>query len=782
MFQLKAIYKAVLRDIYFHKGRSFITFFALFLVIAFPIAMFSTSASIENSISINNEEYHLAHLDLYLGPTHEDITTNITETITDTIGVPPERIQTQLNTKTKLFHEETWYSVQTFGVNPNKTLEINQVKIIEGRFDLEAGEIAVMDNFATHLNISIGDSLTLNLGTRNETYSIVGFIKAINFVSYDLIQQGFIYLNEADLRDLMGFPEHYFNEVLIYFSEDITDEDVERCSINLRDFFNENHISVYFLWHTRVVSYGAVLSEALNLTSKYLATSATLIVIIVGIVIFIITKRYAIEQRKQTGMLYSYGFSSKTILAAFLLRTFVLSIFAMIFGSIAGLYLLKLLTSFLGNLWGLLNVSALLTAETVLEVLLSTFGVSLLFTLLAARENVSLTPYEAIRGKTKEFSQKMNFSMMVRFPIQLKVPLRNVSRSKVRSVLTVLAFAGSIMLSFSLINTQTNLTATQEDFFTTLGWDVQTFFNTPDYLDTLYLEMKENEVIVTSEPFLESNVQFFEQVEQITFFRGIISNSTLMEIDLQEGPGFSDEIKEEVILSQFNADSLGYSVGDNCSFWLFNQQINVTIVGIARAMDSPLSMYIQLETLEEIFGFMPINGMLVDVKDGEIDDYTNTLNENPDVQIAIKKARFETRIRNIVASQTIIVNIMVVLGLIVSFLSIFSTTIIIVIERDREYSLQRVFGFSTWQILTQIFLELMLLVIIALFLGYLFGNYLSAYWKNLIADNFFSINDYFIWADYLVLFLFAFGATIFSLYPEYRALQKQYLAEGIKEE
>ncbi|QEE15261.1 ABC transporter permease [Promethearchaeum syntrophicum] len=779
---MKAIYKAVLRDIYFHKGRSFITFFALFLVIAFPIAMFSTGASIENSINITNEEYHLAHMDLYFGPIHEDITTNITDTIIDTLGVSPERVQAQLNTKTKIFHEETWYSVQTFGVNPNKTLEINQVKIIEGKFDLKAGEIAVMDTFATHLNISIGDSLTLNLGSRNETYSIVGFIQAINYVSYDLVQQGFIYLNEADLRDLMGFPDQYFNEVLIYLSEDITDEEVEICSINLRDYFKENHIPVYFLWHTRIVSYGAVLSDTLNLTSSYLATSATLIVIIVGIVIFIITKRYAIEQRKQTGMLYSYGFSSKTIMSAFLLRTSVLSFFAMIFGSVAGWYLLKLLTSFLGNLWGLLNVSALITAGTVSEVLLSTFGVSLLFTFLAARENVSLTPYEAIRGKIKEFSQKMNLSVMVRFPIQLKVPIRNVSRNKVRSVLTVLAFSGSIMLSFSLINTQTNLTETQEDFFSTLNWDVQTIFNTHDYSDSIYLEMKENEEIITCEPFLERNVQFFEQVEKITIFRGILSNSTLIELDLQEGPGFSDEIKDEVILSQFNADNLGYSVGDNCSFWLFDQQINVTVVGIARTMDSPLLMYIQLETLEDIFGFMPINGMLVDVEDTEINDYTNVLNENSDVQFAIKKAKFETRIRNIVASQTVIVNIMVVLGLIVSFLSIFSTTIIIVIERDREYALQRVFGFSTWQILTQIFLELSFLVLIALLLGYLTGNYLSAYWKNLIAESFFSINNYFIWTDYLVLFLFALGATIFSLYPEYQTLKKQYLAEGIKEE
>ena len=779
---MKAIFKAVLRDLYFHKGRSFITFFALFLVIAFPIAMFSTSPSIENSIEANNEEYHLAQLDLFLGPVHEDLTDNISDAISDSIGVHPERIQARLNVNAKLNHENTWYSVHTLGVDSNKSYDINEVKIMEGHFEMEEGEIAILDTFAIYLNVSIGDTLTLNLDEKNATYSIVGLVKAINYLSYDLIQEGAVYLNEIDLRELMGIPENYYNEVVIYFSEDTTDDEIETSSIDIRDFLKENRIPVYLVWHTRVVSYSAVLSDALNLTSSYLATSAILIIIIVGIVIFIITKRYAIEQRKQTGMLYSYGFSSKTIMLAFLLRTFVLSIFAIIVGSVAGWYLLKLLSSFLGNLWGLMNVTSVLTAGVIIEVVLSTFVVSLLFTFLAARENVSLTPYEAIRGKAKEFSQKRNFSAMIRFPLQFKVPLRNVSRSKMRSILTVLAFSGSIMLSFSLINTQTSLSATQDEYFTKLTWDVQSVFNTQDYSDSIYEELRENEAIVTSEPFLKLNVQFFEQVEQMTNLRGFMSNTTLNEIDIQEGCSFSEEIKDEVILSQYSADKLGYTVGDNCSFWLFDHQINVTIVGLSRTMDMPIAMYVQLETLEDIFGFMPINGMLVEVQDDELDDYMDDLNENPDVQFAIKKAKFVVQIRQVIASQTVIVNIMVVLGLVVSFLSIFSTTLIIVIEREREYALQRVFGFSTWQILTQIFLELMFLVVIALGLGYLSGNYLSIYWKNLVARNFFSVDSYFIWTDYALLFIFALGASVFSLLPEYRSLQSQCLAEGIKEE
>ncbi len=781
-FQLKAVFKAVLRDIYFNKGRSFITFLALFLVIAFPIAMISTSPSIEHSIEVNEEAYNLAHLELFLGPVPADIADNISDTITETIGSSPEHIEARLKTKTKLNYEETWYSVNTISVNPNESLEINQVEILDGIFDIEEGEMALLQSFAEHLNVSVGEKLELHLADKSETFTIVGLIQAIDYLSYDLIQEGAFYLNEGDLRDLMGFPAEFYNNMLIYFSEIITEDEIKESAEDLRTFFSGNHIPVQIIWHTRIVSYSAMLSGALDLTSSYLDTSALLIVIIVGIVIFIITKRYAIEQRKQTGVLYSYGFSSKTIMMAFLLRTFVLSILAMVLGSIAGWFLLKLLTSYLGTMWGLMNVSALLTPSMIVSVSLITCAVAIIFTFLAARENVSLTPYEAIRGKVKEYSQKRTFGAIIKTPMQIKIPLRNISRSKMRSAMTVLAFCGSIMLSYSLITTQSSLKATQEDYFEKMNWDIQAIFNTPDYSDTLYQEMRENDSIVVCEPFLQVNVQFYEQNDQITNLRGTYANSSLILIDLQEGDGFSTELKDEVILSQFSADKLGYQVGDECSFWLFDQQINVTIVGLSRTMDLPIAMYIQLETLEEILGFMPINGMLVDVEDTQVETYADELNANPDVAYAIKKAKYETQIRRVVASQTIIVNIMVILGLVVSFLAIFSTTLIIVIEREREYALQRVFGFSAWQILTQIFFEIALLAMIALGLGFLSGNYLSLYWKNLVGENFFSIDSYFVWTDYVLLFIFTLGASILSLYPEYQSLQSQCLAEGIKEE
>lgn len=754
----------------------------MFLVIAFPIAMFATSPSIEYSIDKNEEDYHLAHLNLILGAVSGDITSNITDSITDTLGYPPERILTRLITMTKMQHNNAWYSVNTISINPNESLEVNQIKIEEGKFFLERGEIAMLDSFATYLQVALEDSITLNLGEVSKTFKIVGFVKAVDYLSYDLIQEGVVYLNELDIRDMMEIPKGTYNNVLIYFSKNITVDDIKESAEELHNYFIDHHIPIYLMWHSRTFSYSEALSDSLNLTSSYLFTSAILIIIVVGIVIFIITKRYAVEQRKQTGVLYSYGFSSKIIMAAFILRTLILSLFAIVIGTISGWYLLNFLTMFFGNLWGLIEVSSVLTLEIILEVTLTTFFISLFFTYLAAKENVSLTPYEAIRGKPKEYSRKRKFNKVLNLPLSIKISFRSISRNKMRSILTTLAFCFSIMLSFSLISTKSNLNSTQNEYFETINWDIQAEFNTEDYSDKIYMSIKNSDVIENSEPYFQLNVQFYEESDQITNLRGILSNGTLMKIDLQEGEGFSDDIKNEIIISQYSAKRLGYSVGNNCSFWLFNARINVTIVGISRTMDFPIASYIKLETLESYWGYMPINAMMVDVQDSKIEEFINELNENSNVSFAIKKSMFERNSKQVISSQTVILDIMVVLSLVVSFLSIFSTTLIIILERNREYTLQRVFGFSTKQVLIQIFNEIILLALIALAIGYILGNFLSLFWSMLITENFFSVDSFPNLGNYLLLFVFAIGSCAFSLYPEYRSLRKGSLAEGIREE
>ncbi len=781
---MKKIYRAVIRDIYFNKSRTFITFLTILIVIAFPISMFSTSPSISQSLDDNAEEFHLAHLDIRFAGVNDDVISLINDSIIDYLNYAPERINSRILAKYKIFNENQWFSVNIVGLNNSKKMDINELLLVNGTLEISENETVILESFANHINASIGDSISVYGENGIHNFKIVGIVKSIEFMNYDFSQEGTIFITEYDIRELTNIPYPIFNNVLIYFYEDITSEEISEISDNLKEEFIENHIPFIVLWQIREISISAALDDTLNLTSSYLNSSAIIIMIIAGLVIFVITKRYAFEQRKQTGMLYSFGYSSSTIMKSFLLRTFLISTIAIGVGIVSSWFLLKVFCERLSDIWGILNLEYSFSMDVLYEVVSITLFVSLLFTYLAAKENVSMTPYEAIRGKVKEYKGKVkNKILLAILPLQIKYSFRNLNRNKVRTFLTFVAFMGSIMLSFSLLGTQTSLGKTQEVYFDNHEkWDVKGIFNEFDNTQNIYNNISNFGSIEYAEPYLEYIVQPDENNELIVIISGIIQDSQLMDIDLQEGSGFSNETAAECIMSIYIANRLECNVGDNFSFWLGTNQVNVSIVGLCRNLGSPAAMFVQLPYLEKELGIMPVNGILASANVGDSVELINQMNNHTDIKFALSKQTYEARIGNMISVQTIIVKVMVLLGAIISFLTIFSTAFIIILERTREISLQRVFGFSKFQVLTQLGIELGILTTVSLIFGFISGNYLNLHWLSLISGTFFTVDYYFVYQDYLLVFGFALLTVLVSLLPKVQTLKNQNLAKEIEEE
>lgn len=186
MYQL---YRAVLRDIYINRARSLITFFTIMIVIAIPISMFSTAPSISNSINNNTEEYHLAHLDLRFFEASPDVIPVINNLLISHLGWAPERIDTRIYTNLKLNYNSEWYPVNTIGINVSRAIKINEIKLIEGTLDISDNQTVVLESFAHYLNLSIGDSISLYGEMGVKDFTIVGFVKSIEFLSYEFSQQ-----------------------------------------------------------------------------------------------------------------------------------------------------------------------------------------------------------------------------------------------------------------------------------------------------------------------------------------------------------------------------------------------------------------------------------------------------------------------------------------------------------------------------------------------------------------------------------------------------------------
>jgi putative ABC transport system permease protein len=781
---MEKIFKAALRDIYFNKARSAITFLALFVTISFPLAMFSVAPSLSHSLESNSDEYKLAHLDVRLRSGLPIIESIVNQTIKGQIGVYPEEIRSRLVLEEKTFINNEWHQITTVGVNMFQPQTVNQVKLVKGKLVSNSNEIMLLDSYAHYIGHSIGDNYSIYGQTGIYNLTIVGLVKSIEFLSYDLSQVGTVFITEDLLRQISNIPAPFTTSVIIYIYEGITSEELKKITPTLRIILIENGFPPILLWQVREVSIRGSLLDSIDLTAQYLNAAAIIIMIITGIVIYVITNRYAIEQRKQTGVFYSFGFKPRTIMMAFLLRTFVIDIFAMIFGVISGWYLLKYLTGTLADKWGILTLYVSFSNIIIVEILSLILFFSLTFTYLAAKTNVSMSPYEALRGKVKD-ATPMNLLIKIAriFPLSISYALRNIFRNRLRTTLTIIAFFGAISLSFSLLAAQSGVDETIASYYKTqVKWESKGYFVHSNQTLSTYQNLSQIYSIEYSEPYSETITQPLSNDQVVVYMRGLVSDSKLLLIDIIEGMGLNDQLTNECVISRYAAEKLDLKIGDPISMWKETTIVNFTITGICREMELISSVFVQIGDLETQLGYYPVNVILAKAKAGELSNLFETLNSNSAIQLAITKQSFEERLSSLIQSQTLIVNIMTILGFTVSTITLFSTTLITVVERKREIALFRVFGFSKRQIISQMLIEVSIISFISIVIGFVGGYFLNKFWLSIISEIFFKIDSYILIKDVITVTIIIILSSIVSVFPGYQLTNRLSLATAIQDE
>ena len=409
---------------------------------------------------------------------------------------------------------------------------------------------------------------------------------------------------------------------------------------------------------------------------------------------------------------------------------------------------------------------------------------SLAFTYLAAKTNVSMSPYEALRGKVKEATPTDLLTKIVKiFPLSASYALRNIFRNRLRTILTIVAFFGAISLSFSLLAAQSGVDETIDNYYETqVMWESKGYFVDTNQTLSTYQNLKQIDSIEYSEPYLEKITQPVGNDEVVIYLRGLISDSKMLSIDLIEGEGLNDLLANECVISRYAAKKLDLKIGDSISMWQKTTTVNFTISGICREMELISSVFVQIADLETQLGYYPVNIILAQAKDGELNNLFETLNSNPAIQLAITKQTFEERLGSLIQSQTLIVNIMTILGFTVSTITLFSTTLITVVEREREIALFRVFGFSKGQIIGQILIEICLISFISLVIGFVGGYFLNLFWLSIISDIFFKIDSYILMKDVMTVTIIIVLSSIISVFPGYRLTNRLSLATAIQDE
>ena len=793
--------KSALRDIWSHKSRLFVILTIVAISVGVPIAFLSTADSLAVSIDHEIEEYRLAHLDIRFVSAKENISDTISEIVFNETGRQPEDIWARpVGYGRMLSPNGQWTEIQVVGLAKNQPPTINQIKIKEGTYLTKNDTALILTSFAEAVRIKIGDKINLTASNnRFMELEVVGFVDSIEFGSYQLLEQGAVFTSEANTRYLAGLGDDEVASVAMYLWKGISDQETDELAEKLLADLEQdkNSVDPLLIWETRQISARKILQQATDLVTEYMAISSLLVFIIAGFVIYVIMNRYVYEHRKLIGVYHSYGFSKIEILLNFLIRIVIMGISGIILGIIAAYVLLYQIESFVLSQWAVNTIIIQLDKNLIFIIPVSIFSILIIFSFLPAWSAASMTPYSALRGKIGAVNIK-SLKFIDKIPsLLLKQVLRAFSRNRARSIFTLFAVTFSLMLTFSLLISADSTVITLNNTFDKKShYDAQiTFFTGQN--NSLLKDYRQKQGVTAVEPVFTFYAQMTGHLERIIRLVGILGNSTLQKFDLTKGISlqqFENKSAPVAVIPYREANDLNLTLGDNFTVrWMFGglepKNLTFTVIGIDRAMDKPISVFVNLEYLrQEMMDYNPLiptaynkenyfNSIFLRVPENQVKDFQNEGN----ILVIRTKSDFYNYVKNLVQTELLIVYVVAFLGFLVTLIVIFNTFYLSILEREREVAILRAFGQGKINFFVQFFLE----AVVLSFIGYLLSIYPSRYIVTFltapIRNAFFPIDQFVSTFVYFIVIVLIIVSSLIAIYPGFRNVFTTSLAQELRE-
>ena len=501
--------KFTIKSLKLNKKRTIVTIIGIMLSTALICGVAGLVSSFQNSLidwaRTNDGNYHV---------TFKNVESNKAQYVTENQKVKDYFISSSLgwaNLEGSKTTNKPYLHVLAYD---KKALENYGVVLTDGRLPQNSNEIIITESVLTGARVSlkIGDTITLNIGTRKsnddyylnddalyteddesivdtkeKTYTIVGFMDTLDVENlYSPGYSALTYMDETpsaiDISVLYKSPKEY----------EKTTKDI--CKTLNLDFDEDIYVNSDFL------RFQGIMSD--NMLYVLYTIAGVVIFIIVISSVFVIRNSFSIsvaEKNRQYGMLSSVGATSKQIRRNVIFEGMVIGLIAIplgiLFGIVAIMILLKvvnyLLTDMLSGLGFTYSINLLAVLISVAISIITIY----LSCLIPARKAAKISPIESIRGNNdiKINSKKLRTSKLTKklFGIGGVIASKNLKRSKKKYRTTVISLVISIFIFISLSS------------FLTLGTKTSQFY---------YMDFKFN-VYVHS--LSDANTQIYEKISKL---------------------------------------------------------------------------------------------------------------------------------------------------------------------------------------------------------------------------------------------------------------------------
>lgn len=621
---------------------------------------------------------------------------------------------------------------------------INDVKVLQGSdLDGDFGDgslnTALDNQFFEVNNLNLADQVEVIAGGRIRELNIksVGMSPEFTYPlrsESDMFpnpeQYGIAFLSYDDVSQVFPDMTNRINSLVFTLKEDANYDLVEESlEEELRQY------GLKSVYPRAEQTSHLMLSEEVEMLGRVSTAMPLMFLGIASIIIYIMLKRLVEQQRGQIGILKAFGYTNSEVMIHYISYALFVGVVGGFLGGILGIIYSIPLTALLMEFFNVPEVYERFSLYYLfLGIILST-GVFALAGFQGCKHVLKLKPAEAMRPPAPVFTgkallEKINFFWNL-LTIQGKMAVRNLSRNKSRSLFMFIGITLScsvVALTWSLNDMVDKLTLRQFEEVET--YDARINLANPVNRETAMRELENIDEISRIEPMSEipatlSNKWHSEDV----LILGLINNPTLYNImDWEDRRVIPEE--REVILSERLADKLDVNVGSTIELespfirggrpqdGIFEtKEITVTKI-IPQYLG--MNAYMNINFMDKILNQGSIaTTFLINVSSDNLDSIStgNTREDKSIISLRDKyresdvvtgiDSRWE-RIRQtkeLLETFGSVIYLYVMIGVVICFAIIYSSSFIILSERSRELASMRVLGMTSNEVFSVITFE-----------------------------------------------------------------------------
>ena len=666
----------------------------------------------------------------------------------------------------------------------NSENRINKPYLYEGKYDLETNEIAINKNFADANSLKLGDTVELSFNDKTNSFTIVALVSYPNYVF--LFKDGASTASEAkDFAVIEVNEEHFkyvpYNSIYVKYKEDANKNNTEnliRTKLKQKIFF--------FTDREQSVNYVNYEQTLLQIDSfSYICPSILLLMAI--LLLYIIQRRNVAVERKQIGIMKAIGLTDFSIMFMYIKYSFLVSFFGILLSFIASKFLLPPIFNALGNIFDMPNFTYNIYIDLWIISALIILFVCIFSNLLAAVSILKLNPAQSMRGEPpkgagKTFIEK--FKLWNKLSFNTRYAIKNASRSKTRYLASLWGMFAAISMTIF----------------------AQGFNNSFDYfLYTLYEKFALYDVTATVNPtkwednadiLTNSSIQYFDKAAiyqsriypafkddgESLYIPTLIYKDSFSSLDIPNNPNKEDS----VMMPKYLAEKLNVKENDYIGIELYTIGNSISRrVKVSQFVDQQGMFYIYMdkEFAEKTFDVKDTyNNLFLKTKDDvSREEVKDILDKTKEVSYySFRNDEYEAY-KNQIATIYLLVQILIFIAFLLGATSLYGVGVITLATRRYEFTLLKVMGYTTKEIMIASLKETITQVIVAIPLGIAAGYGILYLVKKPFSSKLFSFVPHVYNSSYFLAIILLIAVILLVSIMSTHYINKLDMVEGLKD-